>query len=125
MVAGVITVGLGALVSWQTLGWDRPAWHPSDFEGVYQEIGELADLAKSNRDLVYQGEWWRLQQRILEVEAQLANLTPTDGAYAPLQSLLSEIRMRQSYVDEQLRGSTLAPPIELRNEDIPVGAPDR
>lgn len=99
MYAGAIGAVLAAVISWNTLGWDRPAL-VSDVttvrETVTEQVAGLEGFAKGTRKLVLGQEWERLDRQIRELESQPSRTRAEDER-------LSSLRKRKRDVEEQLR----------------------
>ncbi|MGI9434458.1 MAG: hypothetical protein ACR2Q4_06470, partial [Geminicoccaceae bacterium] len=95
--ASTTAVVLGGLVSWQTLGWDRPALM-SDLMPITDRVAKFEDFGTDTRVLVLNGDWWRYEARLSDVREQIE--AKPQAPY--LKELERRLRREQNAIQHQI-----------------------
>lgn len=101
---GVVATALGALASWQAMGWPRPLVQ-SDLAPITRSVADVMstaetalELARSNNRRILQNDWWRYDREIEDTE-ELMTERPTDRR---LKETLRRLRREQSEIQRQI-----------------------
>ena len=88
---------LGGLVSWQTLGWDRPAMM-SDLKPIVDGRAQDQAFMRDSRLMILNGDWWRYEERLSNVREEIQ--AKPQASY--LKELERRIRREQEAIQHQI-----------------------